>query len=497
MLFFTQYENEEFKFRNCLSIENLRHNFNMAKKLIILILLLFLIISPRLILGMRNERVAQEAVSHGDFAYAAKEYELAAHRLFWRGDLWNGVGKTKLISGQKAEALVAYEMAKKKGVLSAFGWDILGQENWNQGNHDKAFYTWKEGLLRYPDYFEFYSRLAMLYREEGDCLSERNALENRLRFESEMQETAPFHYRLGLLLLLDSPKEALDELNRAARADDEFAPVVETLRASINLALLESDPAESMILLGRGLALVGEWQLAAQMFEAATQDYPANASAWAWLGEAKQHLESGALPDLDKALNLNPNSVLVRSLRGLYWQRQGKLAEALLEFQVAVKTEPQNPNWHTAIGEIHALSGELTLALEAYQHATSLAPEDPFYWHLLALFSANYAVQLEDIGLPAAQKAVLLRPKDAIFADTLGWVYFGMAQDEKAEEQFLLALILDPDLGVAHLHLGMLYLKRNHLNLAYQSLLRARELSRGTLVEEQALRLLDEYFQEE
>ena len=469
----------------------------MAKKIILIILLLFLIISPRIILGLRNEQVARQAMRSDDLAKATKEFELAAYRLFWRGDLWNEVGKANSINGQREEALFAYRKAQEKGVLSAFGWDILGQESWQQGNRENALNLWLDGLAHYPDYSEFYSHLAKAYREKGDYTAERDALENRLKFENDTSETAPLHYRLGVLLMLDSPEEALDELNRAARLDEVFAPVVGTLRASLDLARLESDPAESILLLGRGLALVGEWQLAELMFTRATQAYPANASARAWLGEAKQHLEADALSDLEQALNLNPNSVLVRSLRGLYWQRQGNLEKALQEFQVAVKIEPENPNWHTALGEIYARSGDLQSALSAYQQAVSLAPKNPFYWQLLALFSADYAVQLEDIGLPAAEKAVLLRTEEAEFADTLGWVYFGLGRDEEAEAQFLIALRLNPDLGAAHLHLGMLYLKRNHLGLAYQSLLTARDFSSETWVVEQASRLLDEYFQEE
>lgn len=473
----------------------------MLKKILIIIILFALIISPRIILGLGSEQSAKEALSRGDFSSASKEYELAAQRLFWRDDLWNNVGKTKLISGQRAEALLAYKMAKEKDVLSAFGWEVLGEESWQNGNYREALNLWQEGLTHYPKYFEFYSYLAMAYREKGDYISEQGALESYLKFESDTPETAHLHYRLGLLLMLDSPEKALEELTRAARADDEFAPVVDTLRASLNLALLESDPALSAILLGRGLALVDEWQLAAQIFTRATQDYPTNESAWAWLGEAKQHLEEDALPegdalsDLDQALNLNPNSVLVRSLRGLYWQREGKLEEALQEFQIAVKIEPENPNWHTALGEIYARMGDLSSAHLAYERATVLAPNDPYSWQSLALFSINYAVQPEDIALPAAQKAYALRPKEAAFADTLGWVYFGMEQDREAEEQFLFALMLDPDFATAHLHLGMLYLQRSHLNLAYESLLRARDLAVDAWVAEQATRLLDEYFQ--
>ena len=199
---------------------------------------------------------------------------------------------------------------------------------------------------------------------------------------------------------------------------------------------------------------------------------------------------------LNKAFDLQPDSTLIRSLRGLYWQRQGNLEEASQEFQVAVELEPGNPNWQSMLGEIYARSGDLPLALVAYEKATVLAPEDPLYWHFLALFSVQYAVQLEETGLPAAKKAVALDSKNATFMDTLGWIYFGLERDEDAEEQFLRALQLDSNLGAAHLHLGMFYLKHNHMNLAYQSLLHASELSQSDFVREQAVRLLDEYYQD-
>ena len=466
------------------------------KNFFIILLLFTLIFSPRILFGLHSEKLARQAVSVGDFAHAAENFKLAAERLFWRGDLWDETGKAKLISGQRTEAILAYEKAKGKNALSAFGWDILGQESWNQGKVEEAITLWKTGLNSYPAYFEFYTRLAMAYREKGDHLSEKKALENRLAYENEEKASAYFHYRLGLLLILDSSEEALDELSLAARVDKAYAPVVETLRTSLNLALLESNPAEKLILLGRGLALVEEWQLAAEMFTNATQTYPESASAWAWLGEAKQHLNEDPLQDLDKALNLNPKSILVHSLRGLYWQRLGNVAEALREFEVTAKIEPENPNWQSALGEIYARSGNLPLALASYQRATELAPDNPTYWQLLALFSAQYTTQLEEVGLPAAKKAVALHPTDAALVDTLGWVYFGLGRDEDAAENFLYALALDPNLGAAHLHLGMFYLKENHRDLAQESLLMARDLSVGSSIGEQAERLLDEFFQE-
>ena len=468
----------------------------MFKRIVVVVFLMVLVALPRFASGFFSEKRAQEAINIGDFVIASQEFELAANRLFWRDNLWNEVGKAKLIIGQKTEAIIAYENAKSGNALSAFGWDILGRNEWEDGNKKEALALWEEGLALHPAYYEFYSHFVMVYREDGNQDAEKKALEDWLGFERETEKAAPFHYRLGLLLILDDPEKALDELTLAARLDEKFAPVVETLSASLHLTLLENDPAESTILLGRGLALAEEWELAENVFYTATQAHPENASAWAWLGEAKQHLGVYALPDLDTALNLQRGSTLVRSLRGLYWQRQGDFSEALIEFQAVAALEPENPNWQAALGEVYANAGDLPPALAAYSNAVELSPDDPHYRHQLALFSVQYGVDVENIGLPAAEKIVSLYPDNANYANTLGWIYFSLDQVEDAENELLRALELEPDLGAAHLHLGVLYLKYNHLDLAHESLLQAIEHSSGTSIEEQAKNLLAQYFKE-
>ena len=89
---------------------------------------------------------------------------------------------------------------------------------------------------------------------------------------------------------------------------------------------------------------------------------------------------------LDRALELGSNSSVVRGLRGLYFQRIGNHRQALIEFQSAAKLEPENPTWYASIGDEFANLGDLILALQAYQYATTLVPEDATYWRLLAGF---------------------------------------------------------------------------------------------------------------
>ena len=95
---------------------------------------------------------------------------------------------------------------------------------------------------------------------------------------------------------------------------------------------------------------------------------------------------------------LNPNSAVVRTLRGLYFQRVGNNREALTEFKAAVVLQSNDPTLYVSIGESYSKLGEMIGALEAYQYAVSLAPEDVSYWRLLAQFCAQNNIHVNDVG---------------------------------------------------------------------------------------------------
>jgi Flp pilus assembly protein TadD len=198
---------------------------------------------------------------------------------------------------------------------------------------------------------------------------------------------------------------------------------------------------------------------------------------------------AGGESALASALSLDPNSPTVRGLRGLYFQRLGNFPQALTEFRVAATLEPDNPAWRVSVGESYAKLGDLIRALESYQAATTLAPEDESYWRLLAIFCAQNNVYLEEVGVPAAQKVVLLGEADSSSLDLLGWLLTLAARGEEAERMLVRALELDPQNASAHYHLGMLYLERQERTLAYGHLVRAHDLGN-----EEAEVALKQYF---
>jgi len=258
----------------------------------------------------------------------------------------------------------------------------------------------------------------------------------------------------------------------------------------LNLASLSDSPSERFVIIGRGLGLVDEWELAFAAFDEAVKSDEKNAEAWAWLGEANQHTSgSEALTHLDLALSLDPNSFVVRGLRGLYFQRVDDNRAALIEFQSAAKLEPENPAWYISIGETYSRLGDLILALDAYKYATMLAPEDAGYYRLLAGFCAQNNINVRDVGIPAAQKAVYLAPDDPLVLDTLGWLLFLDDRDFESERLLTQALDHDPQLASAHFHLALLYFKSNDLDAMHQHLIQARDLGSA-----EADALLKQYF---
>jgi Flp pilus assembly protein TadD len=257
------------------------------------------------------------------------------------------------------------------------------------------------------------------------------------------------------------------------------------------LASLNDSTSARLVIVGRGLGLVSEWQLARGAFESAVQADEKNAEAWAWLGEAKQQTdESGdGSVELERALALNPNLPTVHGLRGLYFRRVGNFSQALAEFQSAAQLEPANPAWFVSIGESYAKLGDLIRALEAYQTATTLAPEDPNYWRLLAIFCAQNNINVSDVGVRAAQQAVLVGEADTDSLDLLGWLLTLASRSDEAERMLVRSLELDSQNASAHLHLGTLYLETDERALAYDHLVQARDLGNN-----EAGMILKQYF---
>jgi tetratricopeptide (TPR) repeat protein len=428
---------------------------------------------------------AETAWKSHDYASASRSYAWAAQVFFWRDDLKERAGFAAAAGGDFSTAITHLE---RTDALSEQGWAVLGFSYLNAGNIRLAVHAYERGLNVYDSYI-LYEALAQVHDQQRDWVSERAALEQVVRLKAD---DAHAHYRLGLLLSFLETRDALAELNLASSLDPEFDPAVQTLRAALTAS--SSSTSHRLVLVGRALGLLQEWNLAQAAFERAVNTDPKNAEAWAWLGEAKQQTGGDGRVELDNALSLDHTSPNVRALRGMYWNRQGKYPQVLAEYLLAAEYDPGNPAWRASIGDAYLKLGDLVSALSAYQRAIELAPDESTYWRLLAVFCAENGVQVEDLGLPAAEQAVKLAPEDPQALDALGFAYFSSGRFTNAEKTLMDAIRLAPAYLPAHVHLAMNHLAQGNYPAAFNELTYVRDTDKNGPNGLLAQRLLAQYF---
>ena len=456
---------------------------NALRVFAILVLIFLAVFVPLISSGYSELKKASASISSAE---AALHYQNAAQRIPWRPDLYELSGYAYYDAKDYVQADAAFQKAFDHHAFSADGWVAWGDVNFLNTDPGRALEIWEQALKQKNPSDHLYARLAGAYQSNGEF---SKAAEYLQRYVSVNPGDASAHYRLGLLLTLSDTDRALSELISASQLDPQFDPAMETLRTALNLASQNGSASAQLVIIGRGLGLVNEWQLARAAFESAVEADEKNAEAWAWLGEANQQVGVEGSAELDQAFALNQDSSTVRGLRGLYFQRTGNLRQALTEFESAAALEPENPAWFVSIGESHAKLGDLIRALEAYRTATTLAPEDPGYWRLLAIFCGQNNVNVRDVGVPAAQRAVMLAPEDSTSLDVLGWLLLLEGRYEEAQRMLTRALELDPHNASAHVHLGILHLQNDDRTAAYDHLVQARELGNS-----EAEAILKQYF---
>lgn len=427
------------------------------------IVLLAAVFSPVILMGHASAKKGEAEFAAQNYQAAAESLEQAARLLPWRDDLWEKAGIAASFSGNYPEAIIFLNRAP---ALSEQGWLAKGSAYLSTGDISSALKTYQQGLQFY-DSADIYLRLAFIYRQQKNWIAESEALKNLTRLNPA---DVYAHYRLGLLLTVLEPEHALPELMLASSLNPEADPAVQTLRAALNVSAEQADPSQQMLTIGRALGLVQDWELSIVAFENAISLNADNAEAWAWLGEAKQQLGQDGGAELDHAASLDHSSAVVNALRGLYWNRQGNYPQMLAEYLQAAESEPMNPAWQASVGDAYAKGGDIVSALAAYQRATELAPKDATYWRLLAVFCADNGAHVEEIGLPAAQKAVELAPDDPFAVDALGWVYLSSGRYANAMQILLDVVARFPNHLPAHIHLAMTYLAQGNRAAALSEL---------------------------
>jgi superkiller protein 3 len=282
---------------------------------------------------------------------------------------------------------------------------------------------------------------------------------------------------LGLLQAASQPQAALALLKQAAVLDNSYAGKIKVLQSSLEQALQQKDPGYQEVAIGRTLGGLGEWDLAAQAFQQATINDPGYAEAWAFLGEARQQTGQDGSADLQKALQLNPTSVVAQALLAVQLRQQGHADIALVYLHEAAEEEPEQGIWQVEMGNTLVEMGNMISALDHYNQAVQIEPNNAVFWQDLAQFCAANQIEVRTIGLPAARQSLVLDENSAAGLDTMGVVLHTLGDLTSAEKFLERALQVDGGYAPGYLHLGQVYLDEGRPDLAYAPLSQAARLA--------------------
>lgn len=416
----------------------------------------------------------------------------------WRLDLLEKAGQYAIQGSDLQQGVEILQNVAQSKRLSPASQLALGDAALGQDDPGLAIQAWQTALQSGGDPDQIYPRLVQANR---NIMNLDAAIDNLEKLTTIRPRDAGLVYQLGLFYAAKEPEIAIRYFEQAIQLEPNLRSQITPLRRRLRTASLADSEAYALLVAGRELASLEQWDLATYAFTQAVHAQPDYSEAWAFLGEAKQHVSSSKMfetvpiKDLQKALILNPDSIAANTLMSLYYQRQDQHELALVYLHASATLDPDNPALKVEIGDTLAQIGEIDLANKYYQQAVDVAPNDPVYWRALANFSVTYELEVREVGLPAARKAVILDPSNPSSLDVMGRV-FTILDDPLSAHRFLdRALRLDPGYAPARLHLGILYLSEGNSAGAHKHISLAKSLSApGTPISQQASRLLDSYF---
>jgi tetratricopeptide (TPR) repeat protein len=493
-------------------MKGLWENGLLIRALLLVVIITLLGLSPQSHEISRHFDQARHALGFESHQAVSENLAAIAEQNPWRTDLWEESGHHALQAGNAQAAIEYFNKADAQGALSIAGAIALGEAYKQTGDLQSAIQVWEMIIQTHEPVTgtstqavhlqEALAHLAETYRQLDNYTGAIEYLKTLVSIQVDSQQNAASVYELGLLLAADQPEAAPAYLLQAEELNPEIASQVQPLIRGIQRSLPQEDAAYTLLAAGRELASMNKWELAAHAFQRAVGILPDYAEAWAYLGEAHQHLEPGspiASPNgdilaLQKALELAPQSLSANTFMALYWQRQDRHDLALDYLNTAAALEPRNPAVQADLGNTLAALGDLVAAQEHYQQAIDYSPRDPTYLRAFALFCIRYNVDLRNIALPAAREAVILAPEDPESLDVMGQVLFQLEDLVNAERFYQRALENDPSYAPAHLHLGQLYIIEEKLALAREHILQVLDLSKDPFILDQAERMMEYYF---
>jgi tetratricopeptide (TPR) repeat protein len=363
------------------------------------------------------------------------------------------------------EQAIADLKASLQGNVAAASADLDSKQNLINAYYDLA--EAMRDLGEYPDSIQYYSEALTLAEDQDD---RAEILAARAFVYSELKDSEKALADLNEALALD-PNMALAYAYRSYVYGDQeqYEAAIADANKAVELgADLEPDRLAS-ILHARALAYLFLDQYEQAIADAtesitlagadsadAARTYNIRSQSYRAIGDYPQ-----AIADATQAIELGATDVV--ALSGFYRSRafahylNQDLPNARADIEAALSLDGEKPRSDDLdlLGQIQLQQGEYEAAIESYQKALAITPDDA--WLHSGLGDVHY--ELEDLASAETEyrAAVSLDPAVAVFHENLGLVLRLTERFDEAIESYSQALALDDQRPYSWLGRGLAY----------------------------------------
>jgi len=171
-----------------------------------------------------------------------------------------------------------------------------------------------------------------------------------------------------------------------------------------------------------------------------------------------------AILQYQKVLQINPDETDALNNLGSTFLQQGRLDEAIAHYQKALAINPDYADAQNNLGCAFLQQGRLDEAVAHYQKALAIKSDDADVH--VNLGNAFLQQGRLDEAMAQYQKALAIKPDYAEAHNNLGSVFIQQERVEEAIAHFQKALAIKPDYADAHNNLGSAFLQQGRLDEA-------------------------------
>ena len=336
-------------------------------------------------------------------------------------------------------------------------------ESNNQG--DKAIEIYQKALKDFPNDPSIQYGLAEYYRKKKDMAKYdeyiRKAILNR-EFDDETQTTILFSY--------------LQELNADSVRKKESLGITEQLAAQ------HPENPQILTLFGEVLLENDSTARAVEQFKKALAIDPARFNVWQRLmfTYTDRKDADSLIKYSEKAMRYFPNQAMVHYLNGIGHYNKKTYPAAIKSINRAIDLKPEDnaallSDMYTSLGDIYNTTKDHKQSDSSYEKSLRLNPKNPTVLNNYAYYLSERGIRLDDAE-KMSKESLELRPGEATFLDTYGWILYKQGKYEGAKKYIEDALKANPEAdGTLWEHLGDIYFKLGDANKAVENWKKAKE----------------------